>query len=71
MTEQEKAVSMLKDNIVLAALTLIRNLDTIVGFDPRPMVIEISSEPYKDSTLNFYRKKFEEVKEDDGTSEDN
>ena len=55
MTEQEKRVSSLKDNIAMAMVALIRNLDSIVAFDARPMQIVIESYPYQDSNINFYR----------------
>lgn len=57
MTEQEKAAAALKDNIVLAMLGFIRNLDTIVGTDPTPIAIEFLCTPYADTKINFYRKK--------------
>ena len=55
MTEQERRVSSLKDNIAMATVALIRNLDNIVGFDDRPIEIKIESTPFQDSTINFYR----------------
>lgn len=55
MTEEQKALASLKDNLMLGLLAVARNLDPIVGTDSRPIRIEISSEPYKDSFINFYR----------------
>lgn len=61
MTEQEKAVNALKDNICMAVTALIRNLDVIVNDDPTTLAIEFLCKPYEDTQINFYRKKPEEI----------